>query len=959
MHHSQRSAETSGDRANPESLPLATEVPDTTGAGSAQVLRHYPKAPAAGYRPFPREAMEGSVVERFEEQVARTPDKTAVCTPSTLWSYAELNTSANRVAQGILAANGAERTPVAILMDQEGPAIPSLLGVLKTGRPYVFLDPNDPPTRWESILTQTATDTLITTGHTAAQIKPSMTSCRLLTYENLDAGDNAQNPEIEVGPDHLAAIFFTSGSTGEPKGVARDHRQILHSTWFNTNSYFITPDDRHSLLYFPGFGASVFGIFDTLLNGATLCTLSPRRLTPSGIVTWLRAEGITCFSPPIGILRNFFEAIPPGMSFPDLRQLTLAGQALYGSDVLKFQSCFGDNTVLCFMLAMTEAGIVTHCYLDHTTEAGDGPIPAGFPVTYKEITILDDTGQPVEPGRTGRIAITSAYISSGYWQNETLTRACFHQDAEDSHRTTFQTSDRGRFRPDGCLELFGREDFVVKVRGYRVDLNAVEAVLNKHPSVHDAVVVAGQTNGHEPALAAYIVTRPGTSPSLAELRTFVSSKLPAYMVPKYIQFLEEIPLTSRGKVNRYALPTPGRLRPELTTAYVAPRNETEARIAEIWSDLLEVDNVGIEDDFFELGGDSLHAMRMAMSVELALHHPVSEDFFRSPTIENLARMVTEEPRGVHSDRADSDHGNSGHRTKATPFSLRGMKRIFSDGPVWGGNVLPYGAGIHLHRMLVAQPVVRRYFSARLALLREWAGKLGVAADVKELETIALLANTWKSWRAQSLSHPDAAGRWLNISDPDHYLQGSSGSSAGVVLAAPHAGSLSLPILKICQRSGRETASVTNAPWLGSNDGSEAWEQRQTRARSEMVWKAQQVLLRGGVVVVAADGLNGRQVVEVDFWGQRRPFRVGAAELAVATGATFVPVYFGLDAEGRVQVDVTSALATEGATPQERVTELTRRYGEDYAARWPQFFASMIWKHLEYDLRPSSEDTHLA
>lgn len=939
--------------AHPGLHPCTTDTPDAAGYGIARVLRHYPKTPPSGYVPFPREAIEGSLTERFEAQVELNPAQVALRTPSGQWSYAELNASANRVAHGILSSNCSDRTPVAVLMDQEGPAIPSLLGVLKTGRPYVFLDPNDPPTRWESILNLSGTDTLITTRHAADKLKSRVNSCRLLAYEDLDAAGDARNPGLDVGPDHLAAIFFTSGSTGEPKGVPRDHRQILHAAWFNTSTYFISPGDRHSLLYFPGFGASVFCFFDMLLNGATVCALNPRRMTPSDLVTWVRTERITIFSPPIGIWRNFVEAIPPGASWPDLRQITLAGQSIYGSDVRDFQTYFGTDTVMCFMLAMTEAGIVTHCYLDHTSDAGDGPIPPGYPVAGKDIAILDDAGLPVAPGQKGRIAISSLYISSGYWRDDERTRECFHQDTTDSRRTTFLTSDRGCFLPDGCLEYFGREDSVVKVRGYRVDLSAVEAVLNCHPSVHAAAVVAGQWHGHEPALAAHIVPRTGSSPALAELRAFVAGKLPAYMVPRHFQFLEAMPLTPTGKINRRALPAPGRSRPHLATPCQAPRNETETRIAAIWSDLLGLGDVGVRDDFFELGGDSLQAMRMIMAVEQALNRPVPPDFFSSPTIEHLALMISDGARDPHADRIDAGHAPHAHTTRADSLPLRhGLKTALSAGPVWRGHALPYGTGIRLQRMMVAHPAVRRHFSARLHLLKEWAVRLDIATDMEELATIALLANTWKAWRARSLARPDAVGRWLHISDPHGYLRRASRSSTGVVLATPHTGGLGTTVLEACQRNGFETASVLNAPWLGRSDGSAVWSQRQTKARSRMVWEAQQVLQRGGVVLVAADGLNGRQSVEVDFWGTRRPFRVGAAELAVSTGAAFVPVYIGIDAEGRVQVEVTSGLAEEEGAPQERIEKLTRRYGEEYAARWPRFFASMIWKHLEYNLRPT-------
>ena len=921
----------------------------TAARSATTVLRSYPRPGPEDHVPFPREAIEGSVGTRFEEMAERYAGRIALRISSRQWSYTELNADANRIAHEVLERGG--NGPVAVLMDQDDPAVPCLLGTLKAGKAYVFLDPNDDPARWGSILTATGAGLLITTAaRKAGSVSAYFDGCTCLAYEDLDGNASTDNPGLDIGPDCPAAIFFTSGSTGQPKGVVRDHRQFLHSTWLNTNTYFVAPSDRQSLLYFPGFTASVPNIYDTLLNGATLCAVNPRRMSPHELSGWVRAERITHFNPPVGLWRNVLETVPAGSQWPDLRLVTLAGQAIYGSDARAFQERFGAGGVLLFVLAMTEAGAITQGYVDGTVTVHDGPVPAGFPVADKDIVVLDDEDRALGPGEEGRIAITSAYLSLGYWQDDTRTREHFRPVGDDSRLRTFRSGDRGLIRADGCLEYFGRDDSVVKVRGYRVDAGAVEAVLNSHPSVLSAVVVAGQWRGQETVLAAYAAPRAGASLTSASLRGFLAGKLPGYMRPDYLMLLDEIPLTSSGKIDRRGLPVPGRSRPDIGTPFVAPRTERESLLAGIWAELLEFDEIGVHDDFFELGGDSLLAMRMALAVEESLGTSVSGDIFRTgTTVAGLARAVSgeNEAAGFGVDKVRglglTESGNG-----FVERAVLTVRRHVADGPLLGSRGLSYGAGVRLQRTMVASQAIRSRFADRLPLVTQWAQELGISASGGRLETICMLSNTWSVWRGAAMERDDVLGHWLRVSDPQGHLA-SDNSAGGLVLALPHAGRMGSVLLKLFERNGRETAVVSNDLRFGRDDGSQDWRKGQARSRSEMIWRARQVLQRGGVVYISPDGLKGQQAVEVPFWGRRRPFQIGAAELAVTTKARLVPAFVRFDEEGRVWVEMTPALVPEGATFTGRVEDLIRRYGQEYAMRWPDFFASMAWNHLRYNL----------
>lgn len=380
-------------------------------------------------------------------------------------------------------------------------------------------------------------------------------------------------------------------------------------------------------------------------------------------------------------------------------------------------------------------------------------------------------------------------------------------------------------------------------------------------------------------------------------------------------------------------------RPNLGTPFIAPRTELEQQLAAIWAELLDLDEVGVNDDFFELGGDSLLAMRLVLAVEQTTGgHVPPPDFFRTPTVGQMAGLLTggttapsPAPMNVLKQQPKKPAQNP---VRSVRCRLR--HQVFETGPLWRGYGLPYGLGVRLQRLLVAQPFMRHRHAKQLALVDCWAEELGIEGNSEERATISLLANTWLIWRKHALSNPAHLGRWLKISDPHNALKNPP-SSAGIVLAVPHVGRVGSIVLEICRRGGRETGKVVGGGWAGS------------KARSEMLLHTRQVLQCGGVVMVAADGLQGNQTVDVPFWGRQRPFRIGAAELAVTTGAVLLPVHIHFDAQGHIDVEIAAPLIPQAVTPQAQIRELTERYGADYTACWPQFYAAMRWNHLAYNL----------
>ena len=431
-------------------------------------------------------------------------------------------------------------------------------------------------------------------------------------------------------------FFYTSGSTGEPKGVAQNHRNVLHHIRNYTNSLHISSRDRLVMLASYGFDAAVMDIFGALLNGASLLPFDIRNRDFNELDEWITAEDATIYHSTPTVFRHFVDSLAEQKTFPSLRLVVMGGERVLPKDVELFRSCTGPDCVFINGFGPSECTIALQCLLDAQSASPGNSVPIGYPVDDTEVLLLNAHG---DPGQVcGEIALASASLAPGYWRRPELTAAAFLPDADTPGRRIYCTGDLGRLLPNGMIEFLGRRDFQVKIRGYRVECQEIELVLSQHPDVAQAAVLPSQNAGGEQHLIAYVVPRQDRAISSRQVREFAAQLLPAYMVPQAILTLEKMPLTATGKIERLALPAPvsdGR-----GAASIRPRNATQKMVAEAWSAVLDVESIGVHEDFFQLGGHSLLAMRVVSRLRSACGLDISvRVFFENATVAALAEYI--------------------------------------------------------------------------------------------------------------------------------------------------------------------------------------------------------------------------------------------------------------------------------------------------------------------------------
>jgi acyl-coenzyme A synthetase/AMP-(fatty) acid ligase/thioesterase domain-containing protein/acyl carrier protein len=465
--------------------------------------------------------------------------------------------------------------------------------------------------------------------------------------------------------DDLAYIYYTSGTTGRPKGVVDTHRNVLHNVMRYTNGLYLCPDDRLTLLQAPMFSGAVSNVFGALLNGAALFPYDVARAGVAGIGPWLLENEITIYHSVPVLFRQFLRSVDANQKFPSVRVVRLEGDHASPADVELFRRHFADDAVLVHGLGATECGLVRRFVIGHDTPFEGSIVPIGYAIEDMHMRLLDEHGNDVPDGEPGEIAIESRYLSPGYWKRQDLTERAFTAGREPGTRL-YHTGDVGRMRSDGCLEHLGRRDHQSKVRGQRVDVEAVESALVASGLVSEAVVAVRGGSDGDARLVAYIVPRNAETATTTALRRCLGQTLPSQMIPSRFVMLESLPLTANRKIDRNALPAPDPSRPALDVPYVAAASDVEARLASLWCGLLALDQVGVHDDFFDLGGDSLAAtdvlecIHETYGVELA-----PQVLFETPTVAGLAREI-ERARVTTTPRMEP--------TTAPAFATAGVRR---------------------------------------------------------------------------------------------------------------------------------------------------------------------------------------------------------------------------------------------------------------------------------------------
>ena len=587
---------------NDSDLIRRSSEPGTEEAGTHAVIHA-----TNSCQELPAFEVEQSITTRFEQQVAANSDRLAVRTPGYDLTYDTLNRWANRIAHSITGLVTPGTGVVAILLDHDAPLIAAIMGVLKSGNCYIAMEPSHPVDRLRKICEDSEAVLLITdTANSSLAHNIMRDQCALLNLDALPSDVPDDNLELDIPPSALAHIVYTSGSTGIPKGVCQTHRNVLHNVRNYTNACHLTAADRCSLLSLCCYAPSVSDIFAALLNGAAVLPFKVAEKGSAELGEWLRSEEISVYHSVPMVFRNMAGAVTDQRGFPHVRLVKLGGEPVLRGDVDLFKQHFSDHCLLYVGLGTSETNIIRCILLDKQTEVDGYTVPAGFAVEGKEVVLLDDNQQEVPVGETGEIAVSSSYLFTGYWRRPELTEASFVPDPRRNGGRVFRTGDMGRMLADGMLLHLGRRDSQIKIRGVRIDPSEVESAAKELPEVRDCVVIAMQDGPGETRLVAYLVAKTEEAPDASTLRLRLAEKLPSELVPSAFVWLERIPLTPNGKVDRKALPRPKTDFGEQD----GPRNLLELKLIQVWQRLFQRENIGRHDNFFELGGHSLLAVQL-------------------------------------------------------------------------------------------------------------------------------------------------------------------------------------------------------------------------------------------------------------------------------------------------------------------------------------------------------------
>ncbi|HKZ04671.1 MAG TPA: non-ribosomal peptide synthetase [Methylomirabilota bacterium] len=605
---------------------------------SQQEIRERCRHPTGNWEPFDGLGAELSIPTRLRDVATRHPDRLAVLEPAGSLTYRQLGERARRVAGALTGPDGsrAGNGAVAILSSLDAHAIVAVLGALEAGRVFVMLDRSLSRDGQRRVVEDAGVDAILAdAGHLGAARELAGGSRRVLSLGDIGHAGGPEAGPRDFSPDAPATIIYTSGTTGPPRGVVHTHRTLLAEAALVANPYRLSDGDRVACAAALAWLANLFTLLGPLVVGSCVCPFDVGAHGIDRFAAWARTARLTMLTGRV-VVRQLLQRADRGV-FPDVRIVVIGGDTIYRQDIEAARSLF-PNATMVTGLATTEAGRVSYLFLDRATPLPDAVMPLGYAVSGKRVRILREDGGEAEAAEAGQIAVQGRHVATGYWRQPELTAARLAQVGPAGERLSL-TGDLGRRLADGCLVHLGRIDSQVKIRGYQVPINAVEAALLELDGVREAAVVARGGGPGERRLVAYV------SPATGEpepLRRALSAVLPAHMVPQGFVFLDALPRTASGKVDRGQLPPPGRARPDLSTAFTPPRDEIERLLAGVWATVLDLEAVGVDDHFLDLGGDSLAAMRVAALVmeATAVEMPLSA-LLATPTVAEMARVVRE------------------------------------------------------------------------------------------------------------------------------------------------------------------------------------------------------------------------------------------------------------------------------------------------------------------------------
>ena len=602
------------------------------------------------------------VTSIFSSWVRRTPDQAAIAQGEQSWSYRELAERANTLAR-VLTASGLERGDVVAVCGRRSfGVVASMIAIFLSGGVVLLLDPNLPGQRQQLMLREARAKKILYAGDKRPEdtwLKEDLIPAVLFVDPakgctvNAEVGQNLEARSLpEVSSGAPAYIFFTSGTTGVPKGILGCHKSLSHFLEWQRETFAIGSNDRVAQLTSLSFDVVLREIFLPLTSGGTLCLPEvAESLDIDAIIAWLERERISVLHASPSLAQSWLASDTRGASLRGIRYVFFAGEPLMETLVRRWRAAF-PSSELVNLYGPTETTLAK-CFYRVPSEIPYGVQPVGRPLPETQALVFDENHQLCGINEPGEIVLRTPFRSLGYINAPEENQARFVKNPfrDDAQDLLYFTGDSGRYGPDGTLEILGRVDDQVKIHGVRVEPAGVSAILARHPSVKSCFVVARKNEQDEICLVAYVVASKQEKTTSTQLRSYLVEQLPAPMIPAFFVFLDSLPLTLNGKVDRSSLPAPDQSMPALEKTFVVPRTPVEKLIADIWSDLLKLESVGIRDNFFELGGHSLIATQFVSRIrrELNLEIPLRA-IFEMPTIESLAfHLLEQQAKAAHTD----------------------------------------------------------------------------------------------------------------------------------------------------------------------------------------------------------------------------------------------------------------------------------------------------------------------
>lgn len=607
---------------------------------------------------------DSSLSRLFEAQAERTPDAPAILGPGPALSYRELDARANRLAHHLASLGVAHETLVGVSMERSPELFVAVLAILKAGACYVPLDPGYPAARLTAMLEDTAVSLLLSKERWLEVLPPHTAQVLCLDRDwPAIAPQSASRPASLAGAASLAYVVFTSGSTGRPKGVMVEQRQLLNRFAWMWREYPFAPGDVSACKTALNFVDSLWELLGPLLHGVpSVLVQREMLLEPRAFVALLAEYRVTRMMLVPSLMRMMLDAHDDlAARLPLLRDWCIGGEPLTVELARRFARAMPGRLLL-NLYGLSEA--FDACYFDagQLTDA-DTLVPIGRPLSNVQAYVLDAHRQPVPVGVIGELYVGGAGLARGYLGQPAMSAEKFianpFRDAPGAR--IYRTGDLARLRPDGLIDYLGRSDHQVKIRGFRIEPDEIASVLRSHPDIAAAVVVARPDDTGELALAAYFVARE-IAPAIAPLQGWLRERLPDYMVPASYTPLAALPMTPSGKVDRLSLPAPDK-RSAVASAYVAPADETEQIIARLWQDVLQIERVGSQDNFFDLGGTSLRMVQINRRLCDALQRAIPVlQMYQHPTVSSLARsLATDSSSAPASSAAQTGRERAGQR----------------------------------------------------------------------------------------------------------------------------------------------------------------------------------------------------------------------------------------------------------------------------------------------------------